>query len=152
MIFWLVLKLEISYNRVMISWRILVSFRGFFEDYIFAWWNIWVSIILLLPYDKFKCKWQGHSVTHPLFLLCARVGAFIIALCWFCATCSFPSSSFLCVWRDLAFLICIFLLCHLLVSLFCRCCLQEVEDTITLLQYNAQTCEVPKEEKSPCLA
>jgi hypothetical protein len=49
-------------------------------------------------------------------------------------------------------LICIFLLCHLLVSLFCRCCLQEVEDTITLLQYNAQTCEVPKEEKSPCLA
>ncbi len=29
MIFWLVLKLEISY-RVMISWRILVSFRGFF--------------------------------------------------------------------------------------------------------------------------
>jgi len=37
MIFWLVLKLEISY-RVIISWRILVSFRGFFEDYIFAWW------------------------------------------------------------------------------------------------------------------
>jgi hypothetical protein len=38
MIFWLVLKLEISY-RVLISWRILVSFRGFFEDYVFAWWN-----------------------------------------------------------------------------------------------------------------
>jgi hypothetical protein len=34
MIFWLVLKLEICY-RVMISGRILVSFRGFFEDYIF---------------------------------------------------------------------------------------------------------------------
>ncbi len=32
--FWLVLKLEISYNRVIIiSWRILASFRGFFEDY-----------------------------------------------------------------------------------------------------------------------
>jgi len=46
MIFWLVLKLEISY-RVIISQRILVSFWGFFEDYIFAWWNIWVSIILL---------------------------------------------------------------------------------------------------------
>jgi hypothetical protein len=30
MIFWLVLKFEISYNRVVISWRILVSFRGFF--------------------------------------------------------------------------------------------------------------------------
>jgi hypothetical protein len=27
-------KLEISY-RVIISWRILVSFGGFFEDYIF---------------------------------------------------------------------------------------------------------------------
>jgi hypothetical protein len=41
-------KLEISY-KVIISWRISVSFRGFFEDHIFAWWNIWVSIILLLP-------------------------------------------------------------------------------------------------------
>jgi len=49
MIFWLVLKLEISY-RVVMSWRILVSFRGFFENYIFAWWNIWVSIILLLAF------------------------------------------------------------------------------------------------------
>jgi hypothetical protein len=37
MVFWLVLKLEISF-RVIISGRILVSFRGFFlEDYIFAW-------------------------------------------------------------------------------------------------------------------
>jgi hypothetical protein len=31
MMFWLVLKLEICY-RVIISWGILVSFRGFFED------------------------------------------------------------------------------------------------------------------------
>jgi hypothetical protein len=46
--FWLVLKLEISYYRVIISWKILVSFRGFFEDYIFAWWNICVSLTLLL--------------------------------------------------------------------------------------------------------
>ncbi len=30
MIFWLVLKLGISYFRVMISWRILVSFRGLY--------------------------------------------------------------------------------------------------------------------------
>jgi hypothetical protein len=36
MIFWLVLKLEIRY-RVIISGRILVSFRGFFEGYILAW-------------------------------------------------------------------------------------------------------------------
>ncbi len=48
MIFWLVLKLGISY-QVIITWRILVSFRRFLEDYIFAEWNIWVSIILLLP-------------------------------------------------------------------------------------------------------
>jgi len=36
MIFWLVLKLEISYYRVIICRRILVSFRGYFEDYIFG--------------------------------------------------------------------------------------------------------------------
>jgi hypothetical protein len=36
MIFWLVLKFEISY-RFIVSWKILVSFRGNFEDYIFAW-------------------------------------------------------------------------------------------------------------------
>ncbi len=47
--------------------------EDFFEDYIFfAWWNIWVSVILLLPSDTFYCQWQGHSVTHkgerhPLF-------------------------------------------------------------------------------------
>jgi hypothetical protein len=35
MIFWLVLKLEISY-RVIISSRIFVSFKGFFKDN-FAW-------------------------------------------------------------------------------------------------------------------
>jgi hypothetical protein len=35
MIVWLVLKLEISY-KVTIFLRILGSFRGFFEDYIFA--------------------------------------------------------------------------------------------------------------------
>jgi hypothetical protein len=35
MIFWLVLKLEISY-RVVTSGMILISFRGFFEDYIFS--------------------------------------------------------------------------------------------------------------------
>jgi hypothetical protein len=39
-IFWLVLKLEIRCRVIIISWRILVSFRGFFEDYICAWWNI----------------------------------------------------------------------------------------------------------------
>jgi hypothetical protein len=38
MIFWLVLKLEISY-RIIISWKFLVFFRRFFENYIFAWWN-----------------------------------------------------------------------------------------------------------------
>jgi len=38
MIFWLVLKLEISY-RVMIIWKDFWFFflEDFFEDYIFAW-------------------------------------------------------------------------------------------------------------------
>jgi hypothetical protein len=49
--------------------KILVSFRGFFiffENYIFAWWNIWISIILLLPLKKT----QGHPGTiafNPTF-------------------------------------------------------------------------------------
>jgi hypothetical protein len=49
MTFRLVLKLEIRYRVIIISWRIVVSLRGFLEDYIFAWWNVWVFIILLLP-------------------------------------------------------------------------------------------------------
>jgi hypothetical protein len=68
MIFWLVLKFEISY-RVIIYYKILVSCRGFFEDYIFAWWSNWVFIILLLPQDTFECKWQGNNVTHLLLIL-----------------------------------------------------------------------------------
>jgi hypothetical protein len=42
MTFWLVLKLEISYNRFMIFERILVFFRGF----VWRLYFIWVSIIL----------------------------------------------------------------------------------------------------------
>jgi hypothetical protein len=45
-IFWLVLKLEIR-CRILISSRILVSFRGIPNDFIFAWLNICVSIIVL---------------------------------------------------------------------------------------------------------
>jgi hypothetical protein len=58
-------------------WIILVDF---FEDYIFAWWNIWVFIDLLLHLDTFKCKatvwhtprWnkacaQGSTLREPLF-------------------------------------------------------------------------------------
>ncbi len=35
----------------------------FFEDYIFAWWNIWISLILL------NVNGKGHNVTHPLFTM-----------------------------------------------------------------------------------
>ncbi len=49
MIFWLVLKLE----SLLWSYNILKDFgfflEDFFEDYIFAWRNLRVSIILLLP-------------------------------------------------------------------------------------------------------
>jgi hypothetical protein len=39
-IFWLVLKLEINYKVIKYLEGFLVSFRGFFENYIFAWRNI----------------------------------------------------------------------------------------------------------------
>jgi hypothetical protein len=52
-------NLRISYRVIIISWRmILVSFRRFFwRLYIFVWWNIWVSIILLLPSDTLFCMY-----------------------------------------------------------------------------------------------
>jgi hypothetical protein len=52
MIFWLVLKFEISY-RVMMCWRILVPLQDFFQDCIFAWWNIWIFMILLFALRYF---------------------------------------------------------------------------------------------------
>ncbi len=49
MIFWLVLKLGIN-DTIVISWKNLVSFEGFFFwRLIFAWWNIGISIIVLSP-------------------------------------------------------------------------------------------------------
>jgi len=57
--FWIVLKLEINY-RVIISWRILISFRGFFEDYIFAWW-LSFTILLFLIWKNFFLKFSNIS-------------------------------------------------------------------------------------------
>jgi hypothetical protein len=37
MIFWLVLKVEISYRVIIYLEGFWVSFRGFVEDYIFEW-------------------------------------------------------------------------------------------------------------------
>jgi hypothetical protein len=55
---------------VIISWRILVYFRGFFEDYIFAWWNIWVFPLFFFWLKiLWNVKWQGQSMTKPLFSL-----------------------------------------------------------------------------------
>jgi hypothetical protein len=46
MIFGLVLKLEISYNRVIIFWfRILVSFRGFF-------WRLFFCMVKYLSFHN----------------------------------------------------------------------------------------------------
>ncbi len=56
-------NLRLSY-RAIISWRILVSSRGFFEDYILAWWNTWVSIILLLPSYTFLSVNDKATVWH----------------------------------------------------------------------------------------
>ncbi len=42
-IFGLCWNLRLVIRVMIISWRILVSFKGFFEDYIFAWWNYILS-------------------------------------------------------------------------------------------------------------
>jgi hypothetical protein len=63
--FWLVLELEIN-CRVIMAGRILLSFRGFFEEYIFTSWRNWLLIIRPSPLRCFfsNRKWQGHHVTH----------------------------------------------------------------------------------------
>ncbi len=71
MVFWLVLKLEISY-RVLLSWRILVSFRGFLEeDYIFLHGEIFFEFPLILLLLKILFDVNGKAtVWHtPLFKL-----------------------------------------------------------------------------------
>jgi hypothetical protein len=72
--FGFVLKLEISYYRVMISWKILVSCREFKKKkrlYFcmvklceFPWF---VSFALRYPF--LFVKWQGHSCVHTPPLL-----------------------------------------------------------------------------------
>jgi hypothetical protein len=74
MIFWLVLKLKISY-RVMISWRILVSFRRFFwslyfcmaKMFEFSSFFFWLKMLFTTVNDK-------ATVWHtPCLFLCDRV-------------------------------------------------------------------------------
>ncbi len=59
MIFWLLLKLEISY-RVVISWRILVCFRGFLEDYIYC-----MVKYLSLHYSSFALRYFLTQMATP---------------------------------------------------------------------------------------
>jgi hypothetical protein len=77
MIFWLVLKLEISYYRVMIPWRILVSFRDFFKDYIYAWWNIWNSIINFFFFLPLKRYFKKNLCDTPPLVLLENSGHYI---------------------------------------------------------------------------
>jgi hypothetical protein len=55
----------------MISWRMLVSFSGLFLGrlcfYMVKYLSFHNSSFALRYF--LKCKWQGHSVTHPLFSL-----------------------------------------------------------------------------------
>ncbi len=69
MIFWFVLKLEISYLEVMISGRILVSFRGFF-------WRLYFWVLLTplyrgstinLAFDE-----QNPTAHYWWFILCSQ--------------------------------------------------------------------------------
>ncbi len=88
------LKLEISY-RVMISWKILVSFRGFFLKIIFlSGKNIWIFIVLLLLWDIFDVNGKAtvwHTPCFSLFslipsstvpLLCLVIYVFYALLQW----------------------------------------------------------------------
>jgi hypothetical protein len=73
MIFWLVLKLEIRY-RVIISWRFLVSFRGFFEDYsMLKYLSFHNSCLKIL----FNVNGKATSATHPLLSM-----LFALSLVW----------------------------------------------------------------------
>jgi hypothetical protein len=69
MIFWLVLKLEISYNRsynnILKDFGFLLG-RGFWKDYTFCMMKYLSSHNSSFALDTFSYKWQGHTVTHPL--------------------------------------------------------------------------------------
>jgi hypothetical protein len=54
MIFWLVLKFEINYYRVIMSWRILVSFGGFVLKITFLHGEILLSQISMTLSTKLK--------------------------------------------------------------------------------------------------
>jgi hypothetical protein len=72
-IFWLVLKLEISY-RVEVTWRIWFLIEDVFEDYIFAFENIWVSTILFCLKILFNVNGKAiawHSSCWDLYELLA---------------------------------------------------------------------------------
>ncbi len=62
MIFWFVLKLEISYLEVMISWRILVSFRGLF-------WRIYFWVLLTPLYGGWTINLAFDEQNFPLLTI-----------------------------------------------------------------------------------
>ncbi len=68
------LKLEISY-RVIISCSILVSFREFFEDYIFCIvkYLSFYNSSFALRYLLVNANGKATNVTHPLFLNCMHL-------------------------------------------------------------------------------
>jgi len=75
MIFWLVLKLEISY-RVIISWRILVSFRGCFWRLHFCIWKylsfqIFILCLKILFNVNGKATVLWHSPCWDVYELVA---------------------------------------------------------------------------------
>jgi hypothetical protein len=72
--FWLVLKLEISYRVIIISWRIWVCFLEDFLKIIFWHGEIFEFVFhnssFALRYILLKSKWQGHTVCDiPLIYL-----------------------------------------------------------------------------------
>jgi hypothetical protein len=47
--------------RVMISSRIWFLLEGFLEDYVFAWWNIWIFIILFFIFLRILFNVNGKA-------------------------------------------------------------------------------------------
>jgi len=68
--------------RVIKSWRILILFeRIFWRLYIFAWQNIWVFIILLLPSDTFLMLMARPQCDTPLVWFGVFFFLFASSLC-----------------------------------------------------------------------
>jgi len=96
MIFWLVLKLEISYNIVIISWRFfLVSFRGF------VFWRLYFCMVKYLSFHH-------SSLCLKILFNVNDKATMWHTPCWFCNECclEYLGRPMLLVWKCRSTYIC----------------------------------------------